>query len=630
MKRQPLDLKEYYISEEFEKEYLYDGPLGSFCDEQGTSFLLWAPIADAVWLRLYEDGDHGKLLWEAEMERGKQGVWNYFSKENLDGSYYDFELEIDGARQISADPYAKACGVNGHRSMVVNLANTNPDGWEEDVAPKKESADFIYELNIKDFLWDEAGGVKEEYRGLYKSLCEADTTLRNEGKVKTGIAHIKELGINYVQLMPVFDFASVDEGGVRDQFNWGYDPMNYNVPEGSYATDPYHGEVRIKELKEVVQTFHKQGIRVIMDVVYNHTYAIDSPLQRTMPWYFYRIDKDGNASNGSACGNDIASEMPMCKKYIVDSVLYWAREYHFDGFRFDLMGLSDVECINEVRRTLNREFGEGEKLLYGEPWKAGDTYLAKEIPLVSKENLSELEPGIGMFSDDIRDGIKGSVFEFTDAGFANGRIGLEKKLLEGTSSFGMEASRILSYVSCHDNQTLFDKLSETTEDETLRLRQYRLAAAIYMFLPGKVFFLSGEEFCRSKDGEENSYNLPLSVNAIKWENKEDYEDMFHFYRNMIALRKKIAGLYGKEGDGVCRGWHKRGVFGFSVDSTTDCPWKRVNFIFNGRNKNFTYRLPKGDWEIIADQKSGACYHSHTSAEKKVEVEAVSFVMIGER
>lgn len=630
MKRQPLDLKEYYISEEFEKEYLYDGPVGSFCDENGTSFLLWAPIADRVWLRMYEDGDHGKLINEVEMEPGKKGVWNYFTRENLDKTYYDFELEIDGARQISADPYAKACGVNGHRSMVIDLATTNPLGWEEDTAPKKEGADIIYELNIKDFLWDENGGAKEENRGLYKSLCETDTTLRNEGKVKTGISHVKELGVNYVQLMPVFDFASVDEAGEKDQFNWGYDPMNYNVPEGSYSAEPYHGEVRIKELKEVIYSLHKEGIRVIMDVVYNHTYSIDSPLQRTVPWYFYRLDQDGNPSNGSACGNDIASEMPMCKKYIVDSVLYWAREYHFDGFRFDLMGLTDVECMNEVRQALNKEFGEGEKLIYGEPWKAGDTYPAKDIPLVTKEGLSSLEPGIGMFSDDIRDGIKGSVFEFKNAGFANGKSGLEKQLLEGASSFGMDASRIVSYVSCHDNQTLFDKLSETTSDLELRLKQYKLAAAIYMFLPGKVFFLSGEEFCRSKDGEENSYNLPLTINAVKWENLEDYADMNAFYKGMISLRKKIAGLYGDKGAGVCRGWHKRGVFGFSVDSESDCPWKRVNFIYNGRHKSFTYRLPKGDWEILAESKSGACYHSHTPVEKKVEVEAVSFLMIGER
>lgn len=630
MKRQPLDLKQLYSSKEFEDEFLYDGALGSFCDEKGTSFMLWAPLADRVWLRLYEDGDHGRLLSEEEMERGSHGLWTFFSKENLCGKYYDFELESDGARQISGDPYAKACGINGHRSMVIDLDTTNPLGWEEDIAPKKEAVDVIYELNVKDFMWEEASGAQEEVRGTYKSLCQNDTTLRGEGKIKTGVAHIKELGVNTVQLMPVFDFASVDEAGAKEQFNWGYDPMNYNVPEGSYSSDPYHGEVRIKELKEVIMNLHKQGIRVIMDVVYNHTYSIDSPLQRTAPWYFYRLDEDGNASNGSACGNDIASEMPMCQKYIVDSVLYWAKEYHFDGFRFDLMGLTDRDCMNAIRSALDETFGEGEKVIYGEPWKAGSTYLAKDIPLVTKESIGTLKKGIGYFSDDIRDGIKGSVFEFKEAGFANGRTGLEKKLLEGTCSFGTKSSRIVSYVSCHDNHTLFDKLRETTPDLELRLKQYKLAAALYMFMPGKIFFLSGEEFCRSKDGEENSYNLPLTINSVKWENLEDYGDMYAFYKGMISLRKKIANLYGDEGAGVCRGWHKRGVFGFSVDGESDCPWRRVNFIYNGRNKNFTYRLPKGEWEIIANGESGACYHSHTVAEKKVEVEAVSFVMIGER
>lgn len=629
MKRQPLDLKKLYLSDEFQKEYNYSGPLGSFCKEDGTSFLLWAPIADQVWLRLYDDGNHGSPLFDVEMELGRNGVWTYYSRENLCGKYYDFELEIDGARQISGDPYGKACGVNGHRSMVIDLEKTNPAGWEEDKAPKRQPVDIICEVNVKDFMWEETSGAAEENRGTYRCLCENDTSLRGEGREKTGVSHLVELGVNHVQLMPVFDFASVDEGGEKDQFNWGYDPMNYNIPEGSYSTDPYHGEVRIKELKEAILNLHKNGLRVIMDVVYNHTYAIDSPLQRTTPWYFYRLDHEGNPSNGSACGNDIASEMPMCQKYIVDSVLYWAKEYHMDGFRFDLMGLTDTECMDAVRKALDEEFGVGEKGIYGEPWKAGETYPGREVDLVSKETIPKMKSGIGFFSDDIRDGIKGSVFDFKDAGFVNGKTGLEKKLLEAVNSFGMDASRVVSYVSCHDNQTLFDKLGETTEDDCIRLKQYKLAAAIYMFMPGKVFFLSGEEICRSKEGEENSYNLPLSINSIKWENKEDYKEIFTYYKGLISLRKKLTGLYEEEKDSIHRLWHRRGAFGFSVDNTSDCPWRRVNLIYNGRNKNFTYRLPKGDWEIIADANSSSCYRSHTHVEKKVEVEAYSFMMIGE-
>ncbi|MCR4675230.1 MAG: type I pullulanase [Lachnospiraceae bacterium] len=631
MKRQPLDLKKLYISHEFQKKYNYDGPLGSFCDEKGTSFLLWAPMADRVWLRLYEDGDHGKEVEEEEMELGKEGVWTYFSKENLCGYYYDFELELDGTRQISGDPYAKACGVNGHRSMVIDLAITNPKGWEEDCSPKKQPVDIIYELNIKDFMWDEASGVPEEYRGTYKSLCLEDTTLRGEGKIKTGLSHIVDLGVNNVQLMPVFDFASVDEAGDTSQFNWGYDPMNYNVPEGSFSTDPFHGQVRIQELKEVIMALHRNGIRVIMDVVYNHTYSIDSPLQRTTPWYFYRIDKEGNPSNGSACGNDIATEMPMCRKYIVDSVLYWAKEYHFDGFRFDLMGLLDVECINSVRKALDKEFGVGEKTIYGEPWKAGDTHLAKDTPLVSKENLQLLSDNVGIFSDDIRDNIKGSVFDFKDTGFANGKIGVEKKILEGLTSFGLDSSRIVSYVSCHDNQTLWDKLTETTEDIEIRKAQYKMAAALYMFHPGRVFFLSGEEFARSKGGEENSYNLPMSVNALRWNGREDNKDLYSYYKGLISLRKELSGLCEKDGRrNVHRGWHRRGALGFSVDNDSNCLWQRVNFIFNGRNKPLTLRLPKGEWEVLCDGESSRRYISHNMVQGKVSVEPNSVLIIGEK
>lgn len=297
------------------------------------------------------------------MKRQENGVWSYETGESLHGVYYDFLLDIEGERIQSADPYARACGVNGTRSMAVDLRKTDPEGWEEDVAPQKEGEQIIYELHVKEFSWDVSGGFPEHVRGKYPAFCCENTSLYGEGTYPTGTAYLKQLGVNYVQLMPVYDYGSVDEAGRADGFNWGYDPLNYNVPEGSYSTDPFHGEVRIRELKEAIQALHRQGFRVIMDVVYNHTYSLDSWLQKTMPWYFYRVWEDGSVSNGSACGNDVASEQAMCAKYILESVLYWAEEYHMDGFRFDLMGLLDVELMNRIRKGLDARYGTGEKLV---------------------------------------------------------------------------------------------------------------------------------------------------------------------------------------------------------------------------------------------------------------------------
>ncbi len=591
MKTSAKELKQYYSSKEFEEKYTYDGKLGAFLDEKGAHFLLWSPVATRVILRFYEDGDKSPAKNEVEMTLWEKGVWRYDGDASLADIYYDFEVEVDGVRQITADPYAKSVGVNGHRSQLIDLSSTNPVGWEEDCAPEKETEDVICEVNVHDFSWDETVGFSSEVRGTFKAL-----TLDTFDENKTyGLSHLKKLGVNTIQLMPMFDFASVDEAGSKEQFNWGYDPKNYNVPEGSYSTDPYHGEVRIKECKEMIMHLHQMGFRVIMDVVYNHTYDLDSPLQRSCPWYFYRVDEDGNSSNGSACGNDIATEMPMCKKYIVDSVLYWAREYHMDGFRFDLMGLMDTECLNAVRRALDVEFGVGEKTMYGEPWKAGETYLAYPKELLTKENLSSLLPGIGAFCDDIRDGIKGSVFEYAEGGFVNGDKSVGKKLLDLVRVAPSDGARRVSYVSCHDNHTLWDKLSITTADEAIRLKEYKLAAAIYMLMPGKVFFLSGEEFCRSKNGEENSYNLPLSVNAICWENAKAYSGMVEYYKELIAFRKNMSCLNRADGPScVTKTYLRSGVIGYRLkDGNTE-----YQVFFNGKESAHPVRFFHGNWKVV--------------------------------
>ena len=321
MNKEARELKDYYLTKEFEDKYNYAGSLGAKVDERGTVIRLWSPIAESVDLRLYDNGSTGEAETIIPMKLCDRGVWEYAVNENLSGKYYDFALKIKGKVRISADPYAKACGVNGKRSMIIDLNTTNPNGWEEDKAPTKGAEDIIYELHVKEFSYDENAGFPENVRGKYKAFTVDNTTLRNEGKLPTGLNYIKELGVSHIQLLPVYDFASVDEAGGEDGFNWGYDPLNYNVPEGSYASDAARGEVRIREFKEMIQAIHKKGLRVIMDVVYNHTFSLDNALQNSMPYYHYRLDAKGELSDGSACGNDIASEMPMTEKYIIDSVL---------------------------------------------------------------------------------------------------------------------------------------------------------------------------------------------------------------------------------------------------------------------------------------------------------------------
>jgi len=403
--------KQWFDSPEFQAAYHYNGPLGSFCSPGGTDFCLWAPTAQAVTLSLYSEGDGGDPWKTVPMHPLSHGLWVFETKENLDGVYYDYLVTVDGTSRRTADPYGKACGVNGHRSMVLDLRRTDPQGWQEDSPPLPAPEQIIYELHVKDFSWDRSGGFPEADRGRYSALCRTGTTLNREGVHPTGLDYMKRLGVTHVQLMPVYDYGSVDERDPDGQYNWGYDPVNYNIPEGSYSSDPYHGEIRIRELKQAVQSLHRNGFRVIMDVVYDHTYRLDSWLWRTVPWYHYRQNDDGTPANGSGCGSELASERSMCARYILDSVLYWAEEYHMDGFRFDLMGLLDVELMNRIQAALDARFGPGEKLVYGEPWGAADGVPRPGTRLCSKEHLKDLSPRIAAFCDNTRDAVKGNVFE---------------------------------------------------------------------------------------------------------------------------------------------------------------------------------------------------------------------------
>lgn len=642
--RTPKEWKVLYSQPEFQEMYTYEGDnLGVTCNGAGTAFLLWSPYAESVTLNLYEDGLESQAYRRIPMEKEEKGVWAYRTKEELHGVYYDYELKIEDEILRSADPYAKAAGINGKRSMAVNLQKTNPELWEKDRPPKESAERVIYELHVKEFSWDPAGGFPEECRGKYKAFQCVDTTLENDGKHPTGINYLKELGITHVQLMPVYDYGSVDEAGEVTEFNWGYDPVNYNVPEGSYATDAMRGEVRIREMKEMIQSLHSQGFRVIMDVVYNHMYSLDSWFQRTVPWYYYRIDENGNVSDGSGCGNDVASERPMCGKYILESVLYWAEEYHIDGFRFDLMGLLDVTLMNRIREELDKRYGKGEKVLYGEPWAADKTAMEEGTEPALKVNVRKLDDNIGVFCDSTRDAVKGSVFIAENPGFVNGGAGLEKSILNSVQAwchtgeeFDVKApSQIITYVSAHDNLTLWDKIMDTVPDKEEWLRTNRMAAALYMTCQGNLFFLSGEEFARTKDGHDNTYNESIELNCLDWKRAWENEDLVVYYQGLIALRKLLPGLCDKSKDAWKRIRNTRvqeGAIGFTVNNENleeTSLWKTLYIIYNSRKESLKTVLPTGEWELLADNESSFKWKSPIVVEKEMQVPPVSVVILGQ-
>lgn len=552
-----MDIEQY-------KNY-YGDDLGAVYSLEQTSFRVWAPSASEVKLCLYKQGDGDCKISTFPLNKdAENGTWFTTCNGDLDGVYYTYIVTVDGKIMETVDPYAKAVGVNGLRSMVIDLDKTNPKDFEKDKGPllRRYTDAIVCEISVADNTGDVSSNVK--YPGKYLGLAETGTT-SNEG-LPTGLDYLADLGVTHVQLMPCYDFGSVDEADTEtEQYNWGYDPVNYNVPEGSYATDPFHGEVRVCEFKQMVQAFHKKGLGVIMDVVYNHTYDVESScFQKCVPNYYYRTREDGSFSDASACGNEIASERTMVRKYIVDSVCYWAKEYHIDGFRFDLMGVLDLETMRQVYCAL-KEINPS-IIVYGEGWVGGDSVLDAKVRSM-KVNLHNIE-NIGAFSDDIRDGIRGSVFENSDTGFANGKENMETavrysvvgasyhpqvdylKYYYSQGPWTRDPKDVVNYVSCHDNMTLWDKLAvsrpDATEEE--RLAMNRLCAAIVMTSQGVPFFLTGEEICRTKpvEGEDtpahNSYNLPLYTNSLKYDRAFQYQSMREYYKGLIAFRKKHAAL----------------------------------------------------------------------------------------
>ncbi len=634
-----------YTNKELDEKYRYDGKdLGVHCTETETVFKVWSPLAKKLELRLYRDGD-GKVWLNKEMQPAENGVWQLAFPESLHGMYYDYLIWRDGEAVETADPYATGCNCNGDRSMVVNLRLTDPPGFEADVSPKRGEEQIVYELHIKDFSYDKDSGVKEAYRGKYLAFTVPGTN----GEYPTCMEYLKNLGVTHVHLLPFFDYGSVNEAGDEKQYNWGYDPVNYNVPEGSYATDTTDGTVRIRECKQMIQALHENGIRVVMDVVYNHTYRDDSWLQRMVPGYYYRYEEDGSLSNGSACGNDIAAGRAMVDNYIVDSVMYWAKEYHVDGFRFDLMGLLTVELMNRIRGELDREFGVGEKMMYGEPWSADDSPMEDGTRAALKKNACYLDDGIGIFSDDTRDVIKGHVFYGEEPGFVNGGENLENLVLHAVTGWkdgGAEfcpksCAQIMNYISAHDNYTLWDKLvlsmhgdndfSSYREDV---LAANKLAAFICFTSQGNLFLQAGEEFGRTKFGEGNSYCSSPEINMLRWHQTVEFKELVSYYQGLIRLRKKLPGLCDKSPSAVSRihdkKIHKDGVVSFCLNNCVKehrGQWDELLIVYNASSDSYMVDVPEGQWVILSDNSEADC---ERMAEKEIQVHASSGMLLGRK
>lgn len=606
------------------QQYYFENDLGACYGKEATAFRLWAPSADEVTLCLYEAGDGECLRAQLPMQPSIGDTWTVTCEGDLNGTYYTYKIRRNTHTVETQDPYSVAAGVNGRRSMVVDLKATDPEGFDKDCGPRPESkADIVVcEISVADTTAD--ASCFSKYPGKYLGLAE--TGLRTEDGLAAGLDYLKELGITHVQLMPVFDFASIDEVWTeKEQYNWGYDPLNYNVPEGSYATDPFRGEVRIRELKEMIQALHRAGLGVIMDVVYNHTFdAEDSCFYKAEPDYFFRRDEKGGYSNASACGNEVASEHPMVRRYIVESLCYWAREYHIDGFRFDLMGVLDIETLNEASERLH-EINPC-IILYGEGWTGGASALP-EYMRAQKKNVRMLHD-IGMFSDDIRDTIKGHVFYEKSVGFVNGGTDMENGVRYAATAgvwhpqvdyaaytytpggpWADKPTDVVSYVSCHDNLTLWDKLalSGKGSSKKKRLAMNRLAAAIVFTSQGIPFFLQGEEFGRSKPvagkrkPAENSYNLPLYTNSIKYDLPAKNAELVAYYKGLIAFKKAHRGLRLQTAEEIRRcirfvDGTPKNVVAFTIDAFDET----LFIVYNANPDAVKISLMPGSWSQHID------------------------------
>lgn len=586
-----------------------------------TKFTLWAPTAEEVRVLLYDSGNEGSAYQTLSLEMGEDGIWNTSIKEDLKGKFYTFNVKVNG-KWLGDTPgiMAKAVGVNGKRAAVIDLRSTDPEGWANDVRPLlKDYADIIvYEMHHRDFSLDSVSGIRN--KGKFLALTELGTTT-SQGE-KTGIDHLKELGVTHVHILPSYDYASVDESKPdKAQYNWGYDPQNYNVPDGSYSTDPYKPDVRIKEFKQMVQALHKAGIRVVLDVVYNHTFNTEeSNFERTVPGYFYRQTKDGKPANGSGCGNETASDRAMMRKYMVESVLYWINEYHIDGFRFDLMGIHDIETMNEIRAAVDKI--DPSIFIYGEGWAASAPQLDQE-ELAMKANIYKM-PRIAAFSDEMRDGLRGGWDDERKGAFLIGQPGHEMSIKFGLvgavkhpqvindsvnyskEPWALQPTQMISYVSCHDDMCLADRLKATMPDATdeERASLHKLAETFVFTSQGVPFIFAGDEMMRDKKGIHNSYNSPDSINTIDWRNKTIHHDVFDYVRELITLRKNHPAFRMGDADKVRQYMEFLPVEGSNLvafilkDNANGDSWKNIIVAFNSRKEPAKLSIPAGRYTIV--------------------------------
>ena len=634
----------------YDNQYAYSGnDLGCTYTKEKTTFKVWTPEASAVVLCRYEKGNGGSVIEELPMTKGDKGVWSVTVNGDIVNTYYTYKVTVNGKTNEAVDIYAKAAGVNGQRAMVVDLDSTDPVGWDKKYQREKTllSDIIVWEVHIRDFSIDVSSGVKEENRGKYKAFTEDDTTVNGQGKVASCVNYLKQLGVTHVQLMPMYDYASVDETKVTNSlgsnYNWGYDPLNYNVPEGSYSSDPYDGNVRITEMKEMIQALHDAGIKVIMDVVYNHTYdTADSNFTKIMPDYYYKLNSDLSYNNQSGCGNATRSESAMYRKFMIDSLSYWAEEYNLDGFRFDLMGIHDVTTMNQIRETLDKKFGEDTIVLYGEGWTGDGKYDSNSA---HKANEARLDDGIGYFNDQIRDSIKGEhkfdgTIGLVQTGYSSGAYlaegekwpnnvygGIMGSVGSTGGQYGMwrpfwskSSNCSLSYTSAHDNLTLWDKLSavvgknyNSTDEKMLKMN--KMAGSVILVSKGGAFMQAGEEFARTKNGDDNSYNSPDSVNKIDWNRVDTYSAIEKYYEGMIKIRKAFSGFtsittrssdnWNPNNNNLTwisnvKDQYPTGLFGFYESNNVSGEWSKICVLINNATTEQSTTLNESNWVVIAD------------------------------
>lgn len=602
----------------------YDGSeLELTVGDGGTGFALWSPGAEAVKLHLYKDGRNGEPFRTESMAQDKStGVWRVAFQEKLYGKFYTFQVKVQG-QWLKETPgvWAKAVGVNGQRAAIIDLSATNPAGWENDmyVETKKQTDAIVYEMHHRDFSVHGNSGIVN--KGKFVAMLEPGTHSPN-GEM-TGIDHLKELGVTHVHLLPSYDYNTVDETRLTDpQYNWGYDPLNYNVPEGSYSTNPADPATRIVEMKKMVQALHRAGIGVVMDVVYNHTALNDdSNFSLTAPGYYYRHWEDGSYSDASGCLNETASDRKQMSDYIVNSVKYWTEEYHIDGFRFDLMAIHDTETMTRVAETVRAI--NPNAVIYGEGWTAGDSPLPTERRAL-KENVSKFK-GVAVFSDDIRDAVKGHYSRAEERGFVSGKPGEEETVkigivastahpqvdyAKGTNSkfpYALSPEQIMNYVSCHDDLCLTDKLRKSMPEasDSVRMRVARLAQTIVFTSQGTPFMFAGEEIFRDKKGAHNSFRSPDSINAIDWNLKKQNREQFDYYRNLIALRKAHPAFRMATAEDIAKNivfdkTNLSNLVSYSIKNNANGDeWKEIKIVFNGSTEAREVKIPKGDWTIVA-------------------------------